>query len=137
MLKRSFLKMLALATLSASIPAVFAQDSEDLLEITFEARKHFNQGMYIRSFQKFSEAIDEFNQAIELAPDFAEAYKYRAIDLYNLGWKEEAINDFKTAIRLYAQQGDLLGLKNAQIGLDGITNGTYDLQRALGTPKTP
>jgi tetratricopeptide (TPR) repeat protein len=130
MLKRSFLKLLALAPLSVSTSAVLAQTPEDFLKTASEARQHFSQGIDCHIFQNFSGAIEEFTKALELAPDFAAVYENRAYDLYNSGKRQEAIDDFETAIRLYAQQGDLAGVKNAKAGLEGITLGYWERDKA-------
>ena len=55
--------------------------------------KLFNQGNY-------DEAIKECTEAIELAPDFAEAYRNRGIAYVQKGELDQAIADFDKAIEL-------------------------------------
>ncbi|MEH2069134.1 MAG: tetratricopeptide repeat protein [Nostoc sp.] len=70
-------------------------------------------------------AIEDFNQAIKINPNYANAYKYRGDAHYYLGDKEGAIEDYSQAIKInpnyanaYNNQGFVrseLGYKNSAI----------------------
>ena len=59
-----------------------------------------NRGeVYLRE-GKFDEAIDDFNTAIEIQPEFVAAYNNRGLAYGRKGENDLAINDFNTAIEL-------------------------------------
>jgi len=53
----------------------------------------------------YHQAIADFNQAIQLDPNFAEAYTARAYAKYLIGDKSKAIEDFRSAERVYTETG--------------------------------
>jgi len=64
-------------------------------------------------------AIEDFNQAIRLKPDCAEAFNNRGIAYYNLGHHARAIEDYNQAIRLkpdYAIAFSNRGRAHLQLG---------------------
>ncbi len=50
--------------------------------------------------EKFAKALNECELAIELAPEFADAYYYRGLIYEDLGQSTQAITDYLTAIEL-------------------------------------
>ena len=66
------------------------------------ARAWFSVGYLSQAHRKdaFDAAIDAYNKAVWLKPDFAEAYSNRGVAKNNLGRHEEAIADLDEAIRL-------------------------------------
>ena len=62
--------------------------------------------MFIGELAIISKPIDDCSQAIQLSPDFAEAYYNRAAARQALNDRSGAINDFKVAAKLYKQQGN-------------------------------
>jgi tetratricopeptide (TPR) repeat protein len=61
---------------------------------------YFTRGMNAFNRSKLDEAIANYDEAIRLKPDFAEAFNNRGYAKSNLGRTEEAIYDFDEAIRL-------------------------------------
>ncbi len=60
---------------------------------------HQTGGFFHTSKKEWSKAIDEFSKAIELKPDFAEAYQARAAAKSQAGNQKGAIEDFSIAIK--------------------------------------
>ena len=50
----------------------------------------------------FLDAIDRYTEAINMDPDFVDAYKRRGRIFYYKGWSEKARHDLETAVRLDA-----------------------------------
>lgn len=65
-----------------------------------EARERFNAGVKLGIDEQFSEAIEEFEKAIELNPLFAEAFLYLGLAKIELGEYDLAIRNFTIAIEL-------------------------------------
>jgi serine/threonine protein kinase/Flp pilus assembly protein TadD len=65
-----------------------------------EARDHLNRGNDAFNNRNYQGAISEYTQAIELDPDFAEAYLKRADTYATLGFGSNAEQDRKTAKQL-------------------------------------
>ena len=64
-----------------------------------------NLGSIKLSQKNFNDAINQFNQAIKLKPNYADAYYNRAIAQDALGQTTKAINDFRSAAQYYRNQG--------------------------------
>jgi tetratricopeptide (TPR) repeat protein len=50
--------------------------------------------------------IEDYNRALRLDPDFADAYLNRGLARLRLGNRREALVDFRKAAALFAQRGD-------------------------------
>ncbi|MBD3292350.1 MAG: tetratricopeptide repeat protein [Armatimonadia bacterium] len=64
------------------------------------AHAHIYSGHIAFSKSAYYNAIEDFNRAIDLDPDCAEAYDWRGRAYYELGEYERAIRDFDRAISL-------------------------------------
>ena len=56
--------------------------------------------MAYSSLGKYTQAIADFNRAIEINPRYGEAYYNRGVVYNRLGNREQAIDDIRTAARL-------------------------------------
>ena len=61
-----------------------------------EASKHTSDGAKLVEEEKYEDAIKEFDQAIEIYPDYAEAFNRRGVAYLYLGQNERAIQDFRS-----------------------------------------
>lgn len=70
-----------------------------------EASIYSDRGLAKWRMGQIKEAIDDFNQAIQLSPENATVYNNRGNALMDLGHPDEAIKDFDRAITLSANYG--------------------------------
>jgi len=63
-------------------------------------------GVALQEQGKFQEAVTTFNKAIELKPDYAEAYSNRGNALSDLGQLKEALESYEKAIQLKPDYAD-------------------------------
>ena len=63
--------------------------------------------------KQYPKALDDYNEAIALNPNFAIAYYNRAYVYLELKQKTEAITDFRQGAALSQQQGDMLSYQQA------------------------
>jgi tetratricopeptide (TPR) repeat protein len=59
-------------------------------------------------------AIDYFNQAIAIKPDYAGAYLARGVAHYQLFDRKSALQDAQIAVKLFTSQNNVTGLQTAQ-----------------------
>src|SRR6266404_1522043 len=64
------------------------------------ASAYNNRGVAYRVKANYAEAIDDFNEAIRLVPDFANAYNNRGVAYRNMGNLDRAVADYDQAIRI-------------------------------------
>ncbi|MEG3882206.1 tetratricopeptide repeat protein, partial [Microcoleus sp. herbarium7] len=69
-------------------------------DVDGEAKVWFDRGNEQGNLGQFEEAINSYNQAIALKPDFHQAFSNRGQAQSNLGQFEEAINSYNQAIAL-------------------------------------
>ena len=68
----------------------------------------YNNGSKMAIAQDFIGAIEQFNKAIELKPNFARAYLNRAFIHSKLGNYKESINDYTFYLKLKPEDPDIL-----------------------------
>ncbi|MDE0089026.1 MAG: tetratricopeptide repeat protein [Candidatus Poribacteria bacterium] len=61
------------------------------------AKKYFNSGIEKSKKDEYELAIEDYTKAIELKPDYAEAYYYRGGSWLRLGEREKAKEDLDVA----------------------------------------
>jgi tetratricopeptide (TPR) repeat protein len=89
-------------------------------------------GAALRGLNKFHEAVSAFGKAIQLKPDYTEAYNNRGITFKDLGRHQEALNDFEMAIQLkpdYAEAYNNMG--NALMDLGRHQEALDDHEKAI------
>lgn len=64
------------------------------------ATAYYNRGITHRRERHYDRAIQDYDQAIRLKPDYAEAFSNRGIAYYDKGHYDRAIEDYDQAIRL-------------------------------------
>jgi tetratricopeptide (TPR) repeat protein len=76
------------------------------------ARMVYGKGMLFYKLGEYSEAINCFNEAISLAPDFVDAYFSRGRAFFNIGKTRRAVKDYVHALRLEGYGNDFFGVGN-------------------------
>jgi tetratricopeptide (TPR) repeat protein len=64
------------------------------------ASAYNNRGVAYRVKANYAEAIDDFNEAIRLVPDFANAFNNRGVAYRNMSDLDRAVVDYDQAIRI-------------------------------------
>jgi tetratricopeptide (TPR) repeat protein len=72
----------------------------------FASQEASDQGVAYLDRQRYDEAIAEFNKAIEIDPDFADAYYNRGIANSKKGNLNQAISDYTKAIQINPNDSD-------------------------------
>jgi len=71
------------------------------------ARELYQQGYDKGRKRSYKEAVEDFTQAININPDFAEAYIARGHARNGVGDKHGQIQDFQKAVDIYRAKGEL------------------------------
>ncbi len=70
-----------------------------------KAQELYQQGFDLGRRELYKEAVEAFTQAINLNPDFVEAYMIRADDRAGAGDLHGGVEDFQKAIDIYRARG--------------------------------
>jgi tetratricopeptide (TPR) repeat protein len=70
------------------------------------AQTFYAMGNSLMETKDFQGAIEQYNQAIETYPQYAEAFTYRAIAKAQIGDESGAIADLEQAASLFQEQGN-------------------------------
>ena len=105
-----------------------------------QAEAALERGKNLLAEEAFSRAIAEFNQAIELDPQLAEAFQLRGFANAQLGQYDEGLEDLDRALDVdpangdaYLTKGDILKLRGIQLLDEGEQEVAYSyLEGALG-----
>ncbi|MBD2453671.1 tetratricopeptide repeat protein [Nostoc sp. FACHB-87] len=93
--------------------------TEKIQPSSFDADTYFNQGLAKYNLRDKQGAISDFNQAIQIKPDFALAYIGRGVAKSDLGDKQGAISDYNQAIHIksdFAAAYYLRGIAKSDLG---------------------
>jgi superkiller protein 3 len=71
-----------------------------------DARAFFDRGMDAYKHDRDEEAVEDFRQAVQLDPDFAEAYYRLGIALHVTGQTDESKKAFEQAVKAYEKLTD-------------------------------
>ena len=84
-----------------------SQAEKDKIRVEFNqvekeilAKQKLEEGNHFYKKRKYQEAISYYNQAIELNPNYADAYHNRALVYNDVAKREQAIKDFSKSIEL-------------------------------------
>ncbi|MCK9614063.1 MAG: tetratricopeptide repeat protein [Candidatus Omnitrophica bacterium] len=91
MAKESKIATLVLLTTFLAFGNIYAQET---------AKELLEKGKQFYEEHKYDEAITEYNKAIELNPNYAEAYNNRGVAYNVKGSYDQAISDFTRAIEI-------------------------------------
>ena len=80
----------------------------------------FKEGYDAFQARKYSQAVDKFSQAIQIAPTFAQAYHNRGLAQANLRQDNKAVADLLRGADLYAQQGNQEGINALKHNLEAL-----------------
>ncbi|WP_410174700.1 tetratricopeptide repeat protein [Nostoc commune] len=97
----------AYARLKSYQPSQTNQSASTCTKIDFtpsNAESFYKLGMEKAQRGKYTEAIEDFTQAIRLNPKYFEAYKYRGLACSKLGYENRAKSDLKNASELELKQ---------------------------------
>ncbi len=86
-------------------PLCKKHNEEQKLRNVMKAQELYQQGFDRGRRGLYKEAIADYNQAINLNPDFAEAYVSRAIVRYLTEDKQGGVEDLQKAIAIYKARG--------------------------------
>ena len=64
--------------------------------------EHFNRGFTYMESGEYENAIQEFDKAIQLHPNYAFSYRNRGLAYANLHQRQRAIQDYDKAIQMWA-----------------------------------
>jgi superkiller protein 3 len=70
---------------------------------------HYNLGVALKAKGQLEEAIEAYRKAIQLDPNYANAYSNLGSALYDKGQLEEAIEAYRKAIQLDPNYADAYG----------------------------
>jgi tetratricopeptide (TPR) repeat protein len=108
-------------------PAAINPDAKGEAAAAFNARGDAYNGK-----GQFDQAIKEFNQAIKLAPNFAEAFSGRGMAYKGKGQFDQAINEFDHAIKLNPKIAEgFSGRDDAYSAKGQIDRGIQDYDQAI------
>jgi len=94
--------LFALLMVTALIPGIMADESPPMptpsgsTPVAPSAQEHYNQGLQWQKDRQYAKAIEAYRQAVQLKPDFPEAYN-------NLGYTYRMAGDFDNAIAAYQE----------------------------------
>ena len=71
-----------------------------IVENMKNAFKCHSRGLANLELKKYQEAINDYDEAIELCPDNSSCYHVRGVAYEKMGKYEEAVNDYNKAIEL-------------------------------------
>jgi len=81
------------------------RDEQQKLKNIMKAQELYQQGFDLGRRRLYKEAVEAFTKAINLNPDFVEAYIYRAYARTGTGDNHGGVEDFQKAIDIYRARG--------------------------------
>ncbi|MEG3930969.1 MULTISPECIES: tetratricopeptide repeat protein [unclassified Microcoleus] len=100
-----------------------------------EAKELYEQGFDLGRKGQYKEAVEAFTQAINLNPDFVEAYMVRARMRAVIGEKQGGVEDFQKAIDIYRARGKSQMADQLLVPLNSLQNEIRFEQEDQGQPE--
>ena len=94
--------------------------------ISKDAKEFLNKGLAWDKQGKYDEAIEDYNKAIKINPNFASAYFYKGLAQYNKGELKTALHDFQKALNLDPENAEykkIVSSLNAKLNQDSASPG--------------
>ncbi len=111
------------------------RDEQQKLRNAMKAQELYQQGFDLGRRRLYKEAAEVFTQAINLNPDFVEAYMVRAHDRGVTGDKQGGVEDFQKAIDIYRARGQSQMADMLLAPLNTLQNEIKDEQEDQGQPE--
>ncbi|MEG4275388.1 MULTISPECIES: hypothetical protein [unclassified Microcoleus] len=100
-----------------------------------KAQELYQQGFDLGRKELYKEAAEAFTQAINLNPDFVEAYIIRARIRSVIGEKQGGVEDFQKAIDIYRARGQSQIADMLLVPLNSLQNEIKFEQEDQGQPE--
>ncbi|MEG3866218.1 tetratricopeptide repeat protein [Microcoleus sp. AT8-B1] len=100
-----------------------------------KAQELYQQGFDLGRKGQYKEAVEAFTQAINLNPDFVEAYIYRAYARTGTGDQHGGVKDFQKAMDIYRARGRSDIADQLLVPLNTLQNEIKDEQEDQGQPE--
>jgi len=111
------------------------RDEQQKLRNAMKAQELYQQGFDLGRRELYKEAAEAFTQAINLNPDFVEAYMVRAHARTGFGNLQGAVEDFQKAIDIYRARGQSQIADMLLVPLNSLQNEIKDEQENKGQPE--
>lgn len=111
------------------------RDEQQKLRNTMKAQELYQKGFDLGRRELYKEASEAFTQAINLNPDFVEAYMVRARIRAVIGEKQGAVEDFQKAIDIYRARGQSQIADMLLVPLNSLKNEIKYDQEDQGQPE--
>lgn len=95
---------------------------EELLGSTFE-EGYYRRGLEYEAKGEFKAAISAYDEALRLNPSYAIAFMQRGLASANLGQRQQAIADLRTATKMFFESGDLENYHRARTLSEDVHGG--------------
>jgi tetratricopeptide (TPR) repeat protein len=111
------------------------RDEQQKLRNAMKAKELYQQGLDLGRRRLYKEAVEVFTQAINLNPDFVEAYIYRAYARTGTGDNHGGVEDFQKAIDIYRARGQSQIADMLLVPLNSLQNEIKFNQENKGKPE--
>ncbi|MEG4394945.1 hypothetical protein [Microcoleus sp. BROC3] len=111
------------------------RDEQHKLRNAMKAQELYKQGFDLGRRRLYKEAVEALTQAINLNPDFVEAYITRARIRYVIGEKQGGVEDFQKAIDIYRATGQSQIADMLLVPLNSLQNEIKFEQEDLRQPE--
>ena len=117
------------------LDALCKRDEQQKLRNAMKAQELYQQAFDLGRKRLYKEAVEAFTQAINLNPDFVEAYMARAHARTGAGNLQGAVKDFQKAIDIYRARGQSQIADMLLVPLNSLQNEMQFEQENKGKPE--